>query len=258
MNIVLSKYRAWRGTHPNSRMVFVVGTGRSGTHWVGEILRQHPDFHVTVEKSTVFDLVRKMALDARTRSSLFPKLIRRYRFEHVRVAPRHYADKSHPNVWFVEELAKVFPHALFVGIQRSVYATVASMLKHRGVLDWHKRWKEFPVPNQFLGITKQNAAEYEAMPLAAKCALRWQVHRTRMEHLKQIMHDKLCVLSYEDLIRDTHRELRRLGGFLQLASPLPEPFVKEQSLDKWRSQLDAKDLQDIDSVVHSDSDLPST
>ena len=33
-----------------SSKIFVIGSGRSGTHWVGYILEAHPDIHVTIEK----------------------------------------------------------------------------------------------------------------------------------------------------------------------------------------------------------------
>ena len=249
MNILAAKYRAWRGTHSESQMVFVLGTGRSGTHWIGNILDSHADFRVTVEKRSLFNLVTTMALDPSTKRSLFPKLVRRYRVQHARVAPKHYGDKSHPNIWLADELAEVFPNARFVGIQRNVYATVASMLKHRGALKWQEGWRKFPIPNAFLGITDENAAHYEALPVAAKCALRWLAHEQQMDCLRNMLGESLIVLSYEDVIQDTERQLEKLTQFLCLTSPFPIPAIKIKSLDKWRTELDEEAIAAIDLVT---------
>ncbi len=229
--------------------IFVIGSGRSGTHWVGYMLEGHPDIHVTIEKPPIFDWVTAMALDPSKKASLLPKLIKRYRLEHQAVSPKHYADKSHPNIWIAEDLAAAFPEALFVGIQRNPYATVASMLKHGGVLEWHKRWQEFPIPNRFLGITGDNRATYGAMPLAAKCALRWKVHLERLQSLRQTLNARLLVLQYEDVILHAEAQLASLTRFLSLPSPIPKPSVKAESLERWKSELSDEVKQQIAEIT---------
>ena len=220
-----------------SSKIFVLGSGRSGTHWVGYILEGHRDIHVTIEKPPIFKWVTEIALDFGKKAELLPKLLDRYEAEHRAVRPKHYADKSHPNIWIAEELSAAFADARFIGIQRNPYGTVASMLKHPGVLAWHERWKEFPVPNPFLGITRENQAGYETMPLAAKCALRWTAHRERMNALRKSLGSRLLVLQYEDVIRNAEVELRTLNEFLALPSPIPRPKVKAESLDRWKTEL---------------------
>ena len=234
---------------PGSKKIFIIGSGRSGTHWLGYILKAHPDIRVTIEEEPQFGMATAMAVDARKKDELFPKLVQHYRFSHARVAPRHYADKSHPNIWLSEELAGVFPDAVFVGIQRNPYATVASMLKHYGVLAWHTWWKDFPIPNRFLGITASIADTYDSLPLAAKCALRWRAHAEQMRYLGSALKERLCVLSYENLILDTAWELARLTDFLNLDSSLPIPKVKRQSLDRWKQDLRPEDREAIDRII---------
>jgi hypothetical protein len=229
--------------------IFVIGSGRSGTHWVGYILEGHPDIHVTIEKPPIFDWVTDIALDASKKEKLFPKLTRLYQKEHAAVSPKHYADKSHPNIWIAEDLAEAFPEARFVGIQRNPYATVASMLKHTGVLTWHKRWKEFPIPNRFLGITNENRAAYGDMPLAAKCALRWKVHKERLERLRETMGPTLLVLKYEDVILEPETQLDALNRFLALPSPIPRPNIKSESLDRWKTELSDEVKQQVEGVT---------
>lgn len=232
-----------------SHKIFVIGTGRSGTHWLGDILQSHPGIHVTVEAPPIFRWVTDMALDPRRKTALMPKLVARYRHEHAAVAPRHYADKSHPNIWHAEELAAALPDALFIGIRRSPYATVASMLKHARVLAWHDRWRSFPVPNRFLGITSENHHGYDTLPLATRCALRWKSHAARMDELVGVLGDRLLVVGYERLIEETAAEMARLNAFLALDSPVPAPFIKAESLDRWSRELTADEQRQIEEVT---------
>lgn len=232
-----------------ARKIFVIGTGRSGTHWLGHILEGHPDIHVTIERPPIFTWATEMALDPARKPALLPELIRAYRAEHEAVAPKHYADKSHPNIWHAEDLAAALPDAVFLGIRRNPLATVASMLKHAGVLQWQERWREFPVPNRFLGITAENRDAYGKMPTAARCALRWRSHWERLETLRDALGARLLVLDYEDLIRDAAAQLARLGGFLGLATPIPTPEVRTESLDRWRDELPPDVLRQIADVT---------
>jgi len=242
-------YGAWTRVHGRSGLVFVLGCGRSGTHWLGHILASHPDVAATVEKPALFDLVTRMALDPRTRPALFPELVRRYRREHLAVLPRWYADKSHPNLWLAEDLARAFPRARFVAIQRGPHATVASMLVHKGVLSWHRRWREFPVPNRFLGISVEEAPTYDSLPAAVKCALRWRSHAEETARLEGALPERLLLVRYEALIRETWDQLRRLQQFLGLEQPFPTPPVQADSLDRWRTQLTPEQVSQIDAVV---------
>src|SRR5687768_9534843 len=111
--------------------VFVVGSGRSGTHWLGWTLDDHPRVRTTIEKPAMFNKVTAAALDPRLAGRYLPYLRVRYSWEHLRAFPRAYVDKSHPNIWHVETLSRYFPTAKFLGIRRGVYGTVASMLKHK-------------------------------------------------------------------------------------------------------------------------------
>lgn len=112
---------------------------------------------------------------------------------------RLYVDKSHPNLGLAERLEEAFPSALFIAIERDPYATVASMLRHASVLKWQRRWREFPVPNRFLGIT---GGDYHSVPLAAQCAMRWLAYHRRIEELRV---RNLLVVCYEAFDDDRRR-----------------------------------------------------
>ena len=235
----------------NTYPVFVIGTGRSGTHWLGYSLGDHPEIRATVEGKPMFELSTRMALNPELENALYPKLVSAYKWQLFKSVPRVYLDKTHPNIWIAERLKESFPDALFVGIERDPYATVASMMKHKGVAAWHRRWKEFPVPNRFLGITKGLESSYDDLPLASQCAMRWVAHRTRMRELKSILGDALFLISYEKFARETEGVIQDIRKFLNLKKPVPVPSVKVESLSKWKQQLSDEEILQIQTIVGS-------
>lgn len=231
------------------RAVLVIGTGRSGTHWLGYSLGDHPEVRATVETEAMFSWSTRMALDPTQEERLFPRLVRAYRKQVLKAHPQLYLDKTHPNIWLAERLRSRLPAALFLGIERNPYATVASMMEHPGVSDWHRRWREFPVPNRFLGITAELAETYDVLPLAAQCAIRWRAHHERMEELKGVLGPSLMVIAYEEFAHRTRTIVEDLRHFLGLHAPVPVPEVKLASLKKWREQLSDADVSAIEGVV---------
>jgi hypothetical protein len=229
--------------------IFVIGTGRSGTHWIGNILRAHPAVRMTVETPPMFGWSTAMALNPGLEMVLLPKLIRRYKWQLFLSTPKRYVDKNHPNIWIAEHLSHAFPSALFIGIERNPYSTVASMLKHEGVSAWLQRFREFPIPNRFLGISSSDADGYEDKPVAARAAMRWVAHKTRMDQLKGVLGDRLKVFDYDTLILHTAREVQNLQHFLVLATPILSPPVKRESLEKWRHDLSDEQVTQIAGIV---------
>jgi hypothetical protein len=232
-----------------TRPVFVIGTGRSGTHWLGYSLGNHPEVRATVEVQPMFNLSTRMALNPTLEGKLFGRLVAAYRWQLFKSSPRIYLDKSHPNIWIAEKLKKAFPRSLFVGIERNPYATVASMMKHKGVSAWHKRWREFPIPNRFLGITRELSDVYGDIPVAQQCAIRWVAHHDRMNELRNILGGDLLVISYESFAHNTEKIVHELQRFLGLHKPIPIPDVRTDSLDKWKSQLSNEEIIQIQNIV---------
>jgi len=230
-----------------ARMAFIIGCGRSGTTWLGRILAASEGFRVTIEQQPIFHLVDRMALDFRGRRSLMAHLIRLYEEEIARSIPRTYVDKSHQNIWLAELLLDAFPDVHFLGIERSPYGTIASMLQHREVLAHFQRWQLYPVPNRHIGLASDLVNRYDALPLVAKCALRWREHHRRINELRAALGDRLLVIEYERCIRDLESNVRLLSDFLgrEIAS-LP---VDPAPLTKWREILSSQDRCLIDEIV---------
>ncbi len=225
--------------------IFVIGCGRSGTHWLGHTLGAHPQIHAEIEAPPVFGWVTRMALDPRAEARLFPRLLERYRAAHALVQPRHYADKSHPNLWLAEALADALPEARFLAVRRAVEPTVASMLDHAGTRAWVERWTRQPIPNRFLGIDADLVEAYRAMSPAVRCALRVIAHSREIARLRPLLGARLVVVEYEALLRDPIAATQALPDFLALASPLRPPPPLRDRADRWRSTLSVQDRADI-------------
>lgn len=246
----LEAVRAFLGRSEHSRKVFVIGSGRSGTHWLGHVLDSHPQIHATIEYRPIFRLVTRLATEpGQNEWRRYALLSLLYRLAHARVAPMYYADKSHPNIWLVDRLTRTFPDALFVGIQRNPYATVSSMLQHRGVRRWCEEWERYPIPNPFLGVSLENRDWYAGLSMAGRCAVRWVAHRDRLQDLAQRYPRKVLKVEHEQLILATDRELERLREHLGLAEGFPWPEVRRESLTKWSAHLAKRQIETIEEVT---------
>jgi hypothetical protein len=228
-------------------MILIIGCGRSGTHWLAKILSESGQIKVTVELPGIFDRATKASMGDMNR---IPELIHIYRREidqSAKIGYKEYADKSHPALWFAEALLQEIPELRFIGIERSVYAKVASALKHGGMANLIRQWKIFPIPNRSLGITKDLVDKYNDLSIIQKLTMRWCEGHREMERLKPILADRLHFVKYEDLIQSPELERERLIKFLGLE--VGEIRPKIESLDKWKSELSNLQISEIDGVL---------
>ncbi len=233
--------------------VFILGTGRSGTHWLARMLAKHPELYGAIEDQPGFGWSTAMALDSRLEPELFQRLVGYYRERIDEVRPFRLVDKSHPNLWLAEKLSAAFPDAKFIGIQRGVLATVASMLLHPDVMAWHRRWREFPVPNRFLGIGGGVASGYDHMSDPERCALRWMAHRDEMHRLARVMGERLFCVDYEQLMESPEGELKAVSEWLGLGTAIPVIKARGESKTKWKQQLSEAQVARIHELVSKGS-----
>lgn len=231
------------------KQIFVLGTGRSGTCWMGEILDTHPQIRGFVEPRPVFDLVTEVAVDSSKEGRFLKPILREYERLSALAEPLHFADKTHPVLWLAEQVALQFPSSYFVAVQRGVEATVASMLGHAGVRRWCEEWESYPVPNRFLGISDENEEWYRTAPLEGRCAARWYSHRSEISRLEPVLGDRFFAVQYEDMILKSDVVLEEIRQFLELHEGFPVLAPRKESLNKWRSQFSAQEVSNIRSAV---------
>lgn len=233
----------------NRKKIFVLGTGRSGTCWVGDILGQHPEVRSYVEPRPLFDWVTQAALCARDEQLLLPRIFAEYQRLYEEASPSHFADKSHPCIWFAEKLAEQFSDAYFIGVVRDVEPTVASMLKHSGVRRWCEQWDRYETPNRFLGITEHNLDWYRDATIIQRCVARWYAHHIELMRLERALSTRFMLVRYETLVAETDTTLSRLKNFLELDDEFPAILPDVRSLTKWKADLSPSDLLAIRAAI---------
>lgn len=229
--------------------IFVLGTGRSGTHWVGHILDSHPQIRATIERRPIFRIATRAAVEPSQQDRLLPWLRLLYTYEGIRSWPRHYADKSHPAIWYADEIARWFPRSRFVAVERSPFGTVASMLRHADVERWQQEWHRYELPNPFLGIDATTADCYEGLSPAEKASLRWLSHHRQTNHLRSVLGDRMLVLNYESMVGCFHREMTRLWDFLGVHAATTSHGPNTSSQDSWKHKLNRDDIVNIERIT---------
>jgi hypothetical protein len=233
--------------HPVRTGVFVLGTGRSGTHFLTKCLISHPELTDLMdghENPFVFKDVVDIALNNCWDTEKIDRLIEKYKYLMQVAAPKGLVDQSHPNLWFADAIARNIEQARFIWIVRDPFSVTYSTLQHSGVRDRFGKWQAYPVPNPFLGIDRENEGQYATMSIPEQSALRWISHARRLGELKPILKDRLLVVRYEDLCLHGNEVMKRIADFLNMEDLFSMPPVTTESLHKKKS-LSEKDIEDV-------------
>ncbi|MGJ3236255.1 sulfotransferase family protein [Marivirga sp.] len=229
----------------NSRFIFVIGSGRSGTHFLGRIFQNNPSVELLLEDPKYFSLVKD--INIKQKKDLLPKLTKRYKKLSYSSDKPYLLEKSHPNIWSVDYLTKEFPDAFFIGINRNVYQVVYSMLNHKGVLNWYNTLPN-NVENPFLGITDENKKEFSNLPIESKCTLRWYAHIKESYELKKKYPEKVIIINYNDLCNNYFEEVEKLESIFNVKLREFSEKPNNVSGDKFK-KLDSEKIANIQNVL---------
>lgn len=235
-------------------MILVVGTGRSGTHFLTSCLLAHPevtDLTGGNENPIVFATAVRLAT-GRQQPGDAANLVSKYGGLLRDSGERVLLDQTHPNLWNFEILSSAFPQASWVGLVRDPRAVVASMLQHPGVRARAEEWRTYPLPNRFLGVTTRNRERYEDASLAGRCAFRWLSHVERT--LELASSGSLRPLSFERLIQDTSASVASIWADAGLV-PVPNAvFAADVStLDRWVEVLEPAQIDEVVEIATQSS-----
>lgn len=232
----------------SSSIVAVIGTGRSGTHLVGQLIATSKKVTPSIEDDELFPLITKAAVNNSRKD--IPRIIKTLKKRSEKCQTDIYLEKSHPLLWFVKdkELAKL--NIKYMGIIRDPYATVASMLKHRGVRKWCEDWDKFPQPNPFFGTTEENKESYKKMSLTGKCTMRWISHTKELIHLESVLApDEYLLVHYEDLLTNHDEIIQKIENFLGI-NDIDKKFIfNPDSLNKWENDLSSEQKNEINKTI---------
>jgi hypothetical protein len=248
------------------RGIFIVGTGRSGTHFLCRLLLGFAAlddlFGGNEDRRTLASVATAAILHRR----LPARTIRLYeeRVDGCARRGRILLDQHHPNLFHVDQLKARFGDLLFLHPSRPTIQIVASMLKHKGVGDWYawiRKAGDIPYPNQFFGLAERS--ELLALPPHLLCARRVIAHKRRAAMEAARDPEGFRQIDFVALVRSPHatlsgtfrdQELAQLGGYRQLVAPDPGVLGKfadvltSSQVDEIVS-LESRELADPESAI---------
>ncbi|MFC0444208.1 sulfotransferase family protein [Pseudidiomarina halophila] len=229
--------------------VFVVGTGRSGTHMICRCVNKFPqvsDYYGGVESPEMFWSISNATVEQKS-LSVFQLGYYAYMMRKVNGL---FLDQTHPNLWNIEQLLEAFPKAKFLAIKRNVHSVSYSMKKHGGVSKWAKNHTLYPKPNGFLGVTLQNAKVYqEQLTDLQRDVFRWASHMERIDEVAARFPDNVRVIKYEDVGKSMKSVMVSLADFIGTQPPSDFLVFKEASLHKRDALTDDEMLQIDDALA---------
>lgn len=235
------------------RAIFIVGTGRSGTHFTVRLLNgfanSNDPMNGSENPSVLYDIA-KAAIHHRLPSESTTAYYRKMLNNSEGIV----LDQHHPNLFFVRHWSEIFEDLIFLYPMRPAHQVVASMLRHKGVMGWYdyaKRIKQrtinrIPYPNRFLGL--DHFSDIRTLPQHLLCAHRVFAHRRAFESTFSDKGNVLRGVKYEELVKDPAAEFSRVFSPDEMAALGPFTLVEKpkiESLAKYRDVLSDEQVAEI-------------
>lgn len=234
------------------KIIFISGTGRSGTHLLGRTVSSHPEITARIEEPDTFKFISKIATtqDFYFKPVTFAlKMVLKFRLSKIlKKSSNHILEKSHPSLWLVDFFKKTFKSSKFIFVYRDLEPTVSSMLEHKGVKTWYNKLPQHKI-NRFLGISKDNVSAFANLTIEEKCALRWKSHFDEIFKLKDKYPEDVLVVKYDFFMTHPKDVLEDVSRFLQISNTFAPEDFKIESLDKWKNKLNDDQLKRIRNLV---------
>lgn len=238
------------------KIIFILGTGRSGTHLIGRTIASHPEIEGHIENPDHFMLSAYIAAyqDLVPGFATYPfKRLLLHKYKRLLNTTRYnfILDKTHPNIWLAEFLYKHLPNAVFIGVVRDVLPTVASMMQHEDVMGWYKKIPQGR-PNRFLGISKDNLSQFRNLSTLEKCVYRWQSHKNELERLQSTLSpSRMMIVNYEKFMNTPDEHLQELAAFIKIENRYNFEKLKKESLEKWKSTLSNSEIESVYGILQN-------
>ena len=245
--------------------IFILGSPRSGTTYLGELLEELPEVSYYFEPPLLKYLAKKLyhAPKPKLHIKILYKLIFRTLLFFSPGTGRQIVEKNPNNTFVFNQLTHIFPKSKFIVIKRDGLDVAASLLKK----PWHLKSSENsgkrepggylygPYPHFY--IEKERTEEYQLTTDAHRCIWVWKRHNDAINNfVRSMQKDRYFQLSYEDLVRDPAQVIPRMAKFLGIKRVESVEAVLEsskrgkvESIGNGKSYLSDVDLTQIEKEV---------
>jgi sulfotransferase family protein len=231
----------------DDRLVFVIGSPRSGTTFLGSALGGLPGF---VDLGEVQPLKAAMpglyGLDEETRARCIRRMLQAQRL--LALVPGMRGVEQGPETGFVFSAAlRAYPEARAVHILRDGRDVVCSLLERGWLRAGEARWRDQVAEGHEarFWVEPERREEFESASEATRAAWVWRRYVTAARR----PHERKLELRYEDLSSDPETVAATLADHIdaprtELASRLAA--AHDRSIGRWRSDLTVEQLADVE------------
>ena len=231
--------------------IFIVGTGRSGTHYSCRCLLDFENVTDYMDGKEDPDLLRDITNLTIRGLPLSKNIIGHYKnkIDQSLFDGKVFLDQCHPNLYHYHQLSTEIDNCLFLGIERPIEQIVASMLNHKGVRGWYKKltqgnFDDVKYPNTFFGLNSKQ--ELYDLPIHILCAKRVISHKKTTRELSK--YKNFGVINFENLVKNKLNELHSLfpGRMLERLGKYSEKETSSLSaLTKFSDTLSIEQIREL-------------
>jgi len=236
--------------------IFIIGHGRSGTTFTGRVFNQHPEIYATIEEKSWFQPFAEIAFNPNKNLKKVPELIHKQKRHLKRKCNRPvWVDKTHPLVLLREIVEEYYPEALLIHILRNPFDTYCSMIRHKGVMTWFKRYGEVfgKGGNTFLGTDENLENRYHLLTDVQKIAYRWRSWVERgLKWEKES--DNVLTINYENMIQNPRKTFMCATKFLGIKSPPKwlewiSENIRINSINRYKNDMTKSNLNEMNIIL---------
>ena len=263
------------------RPILILGSPRSGTTMLGNLIAKHPDVAYWEEPRTIWSQGKNAwnENDRLVADDLTPALARRIdeRFHRFLVASERsrFAEKTPSNTLRLPFIRGLYPDARIIHVVRDGRAVVASMMEMLNTPPGRDRMiarlRETPlrdlpalVPLYLRDVWRRDRKPYWGprppswrdwldLPVPAMLARQWQhlVTTARSDLRREFSADQWMELRYEDFIADPTAGMEKMLTVTDLgpAADFSSSFtsdIRVDRIDHWKNVLSAEAIQQIE------------
>lgn len=260
--------RLWHIVFPNlSRPIFIIGSPRSGTTFLGSCVAELPETSYHFEPVATKAAARYVY----TQEWNFSKAQRFYRLVYSWLMRLHadgdlrFADKTPRNCFLVDFLYQAFPDAQFIHIIRDGRDAALSHSKKpwmqaaQAQSSKHEPGGYRYGPYARFWVEPERVSQFESTSDIHRCIWAWRRHtETALKSVAKLPNHQYHELRYESLVASPRTEAEQLLDFLGVTEQRSRQCfhqavanVRPNSVGLWRKELSAEQLQQVEQEAGS-------